>query len=119
MTDDLYRDIILDRYQNPHNKGKVDNGKMAEEVNMMCGDKLRVSVEIKNGVITAAKFEGGGCAISMAAIDILLDHIKGKKVSEVEKMSGEELEKMLGVELTPSRKKCAYLGLEVLRKLVR
>ena len=64
-----------------------------------------------------AKFEGGGCAISLAAVDMLLDKIKGMKLGDVKKMSGVDIEKMLGVELTPSRKKCAYLGLEVLKKL--
>lgn len=53
----------------------------------------------------------------MAAVDMLLDKIIGKSLAEVKKMKGEEIEKMMGVELTPSRKKCAYLGLEVIRKI--
>ena len=72
---------------------------------------------IKKGEIVDAKFEGGGCAISLAAVDMLLDMVIGKKLADVKKMSGTEIEKMMGVELTPSRKKCAYLGLEVLKKL--
>ena len=115
--DDLYRDLILDHYQHPHNQGKVLGGIEANEANLMCGDKLRISVSIKDGVIEEAKFEGGGCAISMAAVDVLLDEIKGKKLSEVKKMKGKEIEEMLGVELTPARKKCAYLGLEVIKKI--
>lgn len=116
--DDLYRDLILDHYQHPHNQGKVEGGIEAHEANLMCGDKLKISVAIEKGIITDAKFEGGGCAISMAAVDVLLDEIKGKKLSEVKKMSGKYIEEMLGVELTPARKKCAYLGLEVIKKMV-
>jgi nitrogen fixation NifU-like protein len=114
---DLYKEIILDHYQHPNHLGKIVGGVEADEVNMSCGDKLKISVKIKNGVIVDAKFEGGGCAISMAAVDMLLDFVIGKKLSEVKKMSGSEIEKMMGVELTPSRKKCAYLGLEVLKKI--
>lgn len=115
--DDLYKEIILEHYKNPNNRGIVDGGVEAGEANMLCGDKLRISAKIDKGVIEDIKFEGGGCAISMAAVDMLLDLIKGKKISEVKKMSGKEIEKLLGVELTPSRKKCAYLGLEVIKKL--
>lgn len=117
MNDDLYKEIILDHYKFPNNHGKVDGGVEADEVNMMCGDKLKISAKIVDGIIVEAKFTGGGCAISMAAVDMLLDFVIGKKMSEVKKMSGAEIEKMLGVELTSSRKKCAYLGLEVLKKL--
>lgn len=93
------------------------NGAEAGEANMVCGDRLKISARMEKGIIKEAKFEGGGCAISMAAVDMLLDEIIGKKLSEVKKMKGETIEKMLGVQLTPSRKKCAYLGLEVLKKL--
>jgi len=115
--DDLYKEIILEHYQSPNHRGKIDGGIEADEVNMSCGDKLKISVNIKDGVILDAKFEGGGCAISMAAVDMLLDFVIGKKLCEVKKMSGAEIEVMMGVKLTPSRKKCAYLGLEVLKKI--
>ena len=115
--DALYRDFIIDRYQNPHNRGVVKGGHDAHEANLLCGDKLKISVKMNKGVIKEAKFEGGGCAISMAAVDMLLDEIIGKKLSEVKKMSGEMIEKMLGIELTSARKKCAYLGLEVVKKI--
>lgn len=115
--DDLYREIILEHYKNPENRGEVKDGIEVEEMNPLCGDRLKISVKIKNGIIEEAKFQGGGCAISMAAADILLNIIKGKKLSEVQKMSGQEIEKAMGVELTSTRKKCAYLGLEVLKKI--
>lgn len=115
--DDLYKEIILEHYQNPNNRGKVEGGVKADVANLLCGDKLIITAKISNGVVKEAKFEGGGCAISMAAVDLLIDKIKGMKLDDVKKMKGEEIEKMLGVELTPARKKCAYLGLEVLKKI--
>ncbi len=117
MEDDLYREIILEHYKNPENMGKVDGGLEIEDKNSLCGDRLKIGVKIKKGIIEEAKFEGGGCAISMAAADILLGMVKGKKLSEVQKMSGHEIEKKMGVELTSSRKRCAYLGLEILKKI--
>jgi len=115
--DDIYKEIILDHYQNPNHRGKLEGGIEAGEVNMTCGDSLKIFAKIEKDKIIDAKFEGGGCAISMAAVDMLLDVVIGKKLSEVKKMSGEEIEKMMGIELTSSRKKCAYLGLEVLKKI--
>lgn len=115
--DDLYREVILDRYQNPHNKGKIVDGIEVEEGNLLCGDKIKLSVKLKEGVVEDVKFEGGGCAISMSAVDLLIDAIRGKKLSEIKEMKGEEIEEMMGVELTLARKKCAYLGLEVMKKI--
>lgn len=116
--DDLYKEIILEHYQSPIHRGKLIGGIEAGEVNMTCGDSLKIFVKLIKGKIIDAKFEGGGCAISMAAADMLLDKVIGMKLTDVKKMSGAEIEKMMGVELTPSRKKCAYLGLEVLKKIV-
>lgn len=115
--DDLYKEIILEHYRNPNHQGHIDGGIEAEEANMLCGDKLKISVKIKEGVVVEAKFLGGGCAISMAAVDILLDKAIGMKLDDIKKMSGKEIEEIMGVDLTPARKKCAYLGLEVLKKL--
>ena len=115
--DDLYQEIILDHYKYPNNRGKLSDGIEAGEVNMTCGDSLKMMVKLEKNKIVDAKFEGGGCAISLAAADILLDMVIGKDLRDVKKMSGVEIEKMMGVDLTPSRKKCAYLGLEVLKKL--
>lgn len=119
--DDLYKEIILEHYQSPNHRGKPSGGsagwRRGSEVNMSCGDSLKIFVKLGKGKIIDAKFEGGGCAISMAAVDMLLDKVIGMKLTDVKKMSGSEIEKMMGVELTPSRKKCAYLGLEVLKKM--
>lgn len=117
MADDLYQEIILDHYRDPLNRGKVEGGISAGEANMSCGDSLKISVKLDGGIIKEARFEGGGCAISLAAVDILLEMVKGKRLEEVKKMSGKEIEEAMGIELTPARKKCAYLGLEVLKKI--
>lgn len=116
MDKGWWQEEIIERYQNPRHRGRI-KGAEAGQANMLCGDKIIITAQVEKGIIKEAKFEGGGCSISMAAIDMLLDKVIGKKLSQVQKMSGVEIEKMLGVELTPARKKCAFLGLEVLKKL--
>jgi nitrogen fixation NifU-like protein len=115
--DDLYKEIILEHYRNPENRGEIEGGIEADEANMLCGDKLRIMVKLDGKKIVEAKFTGGGCAISMAAADMVLTKVVGMTLKEVKEIKGEEVEEMLGVKLTPARKKCAYLGLEVLKKL--
>lgn len=118
MDNDLYKELILDRYKSPNNYGEIKDAKEAEQANYLCGDKLKIFIKTdKKGKIIQAKFFGGGCAISMAAVDLLLDKVVGKSLDEVKKMEGNEIEEMLGIDLTPARKKCAYLGLEVIKKI--
>jgi len=115
--DNLYKDIILERYKNPHNLGTIDNGIQVEEVNALCGDKIKIWLKVDKGVISDVKFQGSGCAISVAATDILMDMIKGKNITDVQKMSGAEIEDQMGVELTAVRKRCAYIGLEAIKRI--
>lgn len=115
--DDLYKEIILDHYRNPLNLGKIKDGIQVEEVNALCGDKIKIWLKVNRNIIIDAKFEGSGCAISVAATDILMDMIKGKKVVDVQQMSGAEIEKEMGIELTSVRKRCAYIGLEAIKKI--
>ncbi len=115
--DNLYQQIILDRYKNPLNQGKIDGGVEVEEVNVLCGDKIKIWLNIESGVITDAKFIGSGCAISVAATDILMDLIKGKNINDVVNMSGSQIETEMGVELSSVRKRCAYIGLEAIKKI--
>lgn len=115
--DDLYKEVILDRYKDPHNLGAISDGIQVEEINALCGDKIKIWLEVKNEIITDAKFQGSGCAISVAATDILMDMIKGKKITDVQHMSGTEIENEMGIELSSVRKRCAYIGLEAIKKI--
>lgn len=115
--DNLYKEIILDRYKNPVNLGKIDGGFQVEEINPLCGDKIKIWLKINKNKIIDTKFEGSGCAISVAATDIFLDMIKGKSILAVQKMSGTEIEKEIGIELSSVRKRCAYIGLEAIKKI--
>jgi nitrogen fixation NifU-like protein len=115
--DDLYRQVILDRYKNPVNLGQINNALVVEDVNPLCGDRIKIWLDIKNKIVVDAKFQGSGCAISIAATDILIDLIKGKHINQVLSLSGTEIESELDIQLTSVRKRCAYIGLEAIKKL--
>ncbi len=115
--DDFYREIIIDRYQNPHFKGELDPHDITfEDSNPLCGDELRIDVRV-NGEekIEDARFSGRGCAISLASADLLLEYVQGKSIEEVKALSKDDVLDLLGIELGPVRLKCALLSLKVLK----
>ncbi|MGH7681186.1 MAG: Fe-S cluster assembly sulfur transfer protein SufU [Candidatus Eiseniibacteriota bacterium] len=114
--DDLYRQNILDHYQTPRNFGTLDHPEIsAEDSNPLCGDKIRIDLRVKNGVIEDVRFSGKGCAISQAAASMLTEEIRGKSLEEVKRIGKDEVLEMLGIELGPVRLKCALLALKTLK----
>jgi nitrogen fixation NifU-like protein len=117
MSDDLYREIILDHYKNPHNHGVLEPADArAEGQNPLCGDEITITLSFNGGdTIDEIRFDGRGCAISQAATSMLTDLVKGRAAGDVAAMPTEELLEEIGIPLTPVRLKCAVLGLGVLK----
>ena len=116
--DDLYREVILDHYKNPHNYGLLEpSDAQAEGQNPLCGDEVSVSIRFAGDgeTIESIGFEGRGCAVSQAATSMLTDLIKGKKAADVASLPKEEILDEVGIPLTPVRMKCAILGLGVVK----
>lgn len=115
--DDLYREIIIERYKEPQYKKELDPHDISfEDENPLCGDQLRVDLRVdKTGLITDAGFSGHGCAISQASADLLMESIIGKNIEEVKKMTKQDILDLLGIELGPVRLKCALLSLKVVK----
>jgi nitrogen fixation NifU-like protein len=114
----MYREVILDHYKNPHGHGLLEDADAhAEGQNPLCGDEVTVSVKFAGDgeTIEEVGFEGRGCAISQAATSMLTDLVKGKTATEVAALPKEELLEEIGIPLTPVRIKCAILGLGVLK----
>ncbi len=122
--DDIYREVILDHYKNPRNFGKISNPSCSFHLyNSACGDDITIDLVVSSqgsGVrkIKEVKFRGNGCAISTASASMLTEVVMGKDKKYVEKLGSRDIIKMLGVDLTPSRLKCALLPLEVLQKAI-
>ncbi len=115
--DDLYREVIIEHYKNPGNRGKLDPHDISfEDENPLCGDQIRIDLRVdEGGRVTEAAFSGHGCAISQASADLLLETVVGKTVDEVKAMTKQDILDLLGIELGPVRLKCALLPLKVLK----
>ena len=85
--DELYRDVILDHYSHPRNRGVADPADTTREgANPLCGDEIRVSLRVRDGVIEDVRFEGKGCSISQASASMMTEQIKGKPVAEANRL---------------------------------
>lgn len=132
----LKREIILDNYQNPKNKGLVDDKDYItiKSNNESCIDDLDIQYKIENGVITDIHFDGEACAISTSATSIMINALIGKNIDYAKKIL-ENYENMLNekdydkellaelnvyeeIYLQPNRKKCAFLPFTSLKKII-
>ena len=115
--DDLYREIIIERYKSPIYRGELNPHDISfEDDNPLCGDHIRVDLRLNdNGFVTEAAFSGQGCAISQASADLLMEFVIGKSVDDVKNLNRDDLLDLLGIELGPVRLKCALLSLKVLK----
>ena len=115
--DDFYRDYILDHYRNPRNFGHLDHpDATAEDLNPLCGDKIRMELAVDaQGRVSDVRFSGKGCAISQASASMLTESVKGMPVEAVAKLSKDVVLENVGIGISPTRMKCAMLGLKVLK----
>ena len=115
--DDLYRELIIERYKNPQFKGTLDPHDYSfTDENPLCGDEIRIDLRLGDDQrVKEAAFSGHGCAISQASADLLLESIIGKTLAEVKALNKQNVLDNLGIELGPVRLKCALLGLKVLK----
>jgi nitrogen fixation NifU-like protein len=115
--DDLYRELIIERYKNPQFKGTLDPHDYSfSDENPLCGDEIRIDLRVgEDQRVKEAAFSGHGCAISQASADLLLESIIGKTLEEVKSLTKQNVLDNLGIELGPVRLKCALLGLKVLK----
>ncbi len=126
--DELYREYLLEHYKDPQNKGKIKNPDIHKyDVNVSCGDEVEIFIKLdkphedKDGSIdkrkiTDIKFDGHGCVICMASASILTEEVLGKTIGEVKKMNTDSMLKLLQLNLTPTRIKCAMLPLVTIKK---
>ncbi|MGB3717482.1 MAG: iron-sulfur cluster assembly scaffold protein [Candidatus Promineifilaceae bacterium] len=113
----MYREQIIDLYENPLNFGSLEPSDFTyEEDNPFCGDVIRIYVRVgDDNRIADVKWSGEGCAISQASASLLTEDIKGKTLDEIKAYTKEELLDLLGIQLSMTRIKCALLSLKVLK----
>jgi nitrogen fixation NifU-like protein len=110
----LYSEVLLDHFRNPRNYGSLPTPDVTHEIfNPLCGDRIRIELEIRDGRIETARFVGDGCAISIAAASMLTEMIIGAEIDH--QVSHDQLLSSLKSDIKPSRIRCALLSLEALR----
>lgn len=131
QLEELYREVILDHYRRPRNRGEVSgDGTVAVELqNPTCGDEIRVSARLADGRIADVRFEGRGCSISMASASLMTEALRGRTPQEAISASARfkamlmgatipeaeldgmgDLAALSGVARFPVRVKCATLA---------
>lgn len=135
QLDDLYRQVIMDHYKNPRNKGKFEDGAITVDLNNpTCGDKITLQLKVNNGVVEDARYTGDGCSISMSSASMMTAAVKGKTLEDAQEMIArfsqlmlgedvqfdeyEDIEALSGVNKFPARIKCATLSWNALRKVI-
>ena len=117
---DIYKEEILDHYENPSNYGILENPDISHEGdNPVCGDSIRIDIKVENSVITDIRFCSEGCVISQAAASMLTEKIKGQHLDIIEKLCKEDVLEMLGIRLSPIRLKCGLLALNVAKQCAK
>lgn len=134
--DVLYRQVIMDHYKNPRNRGVIENDSLTINMNNpTCGDRIQLTLKVENDLVVDAKFEGEGCSISMSSASMMTTAIKGKPIDEALKlahtfsdmMQGKDvdvdddldlgdIEALQGVCKFPARIKCATLAWKAMEK---
>lgn len=132
--DTLYRQVIMDHYKKPRNKGMLEDGSLTIDMNNpTCGDRIRLTMKIEDNRVSDVKFDGDGCSISMSSASMMTQAIKGKDIDTALTMSqtfsemiqGKEyddeidlgdIEALQGVSKFPARIKCATLAWKAMEK---
>ena len=131
--DDLYRDVILDHYRQPRNRGVLEAASVAAEgFNPSCGDEIQLSMLVDDETVAEVRFGGSGCSISQSSASMLTEALAGRSLDDARELSGHvqamlttdgydldafdigDLEALSGVARFPVRIKCGLLAWKVL-----
>ncbi len=131
MLQEFYKEVVLDHYQRPRNRGELENADIEEHLNNpLCGDQVTVYANLRDGKVADVRFTGRGCSISQASASMLTEHLSGKDREEAEAEIGAFLEMMRteekeelgdlaalkGIIQTPNRIRCATLAWDALSR---
>ncbi|MCA1730309.1 MAG: SUF system NifU family Fe-S cluster assembly protein [Actinobacteria bacterium] len=131
MLQDFYKEILLDHFQRPRNRCKLEGADIEEHLsNPLCGDEVTVYANLRDGGMAEVAFIGRGCSISQASASMLTEHLEGKSRGEAEEeietfldmMRTEEnkelgdLVALKGIVQTPNRIRCATLAWDAFRR---
>ncbi len=112
-----YSDVIRQRWRHPRFRGELPGASaVAEDVNPLCGDRVRMSFALDGGTVRAARFTGDSCAICSASADVLAEMVQGRSTAEAARVEAADLLSALAADIRPTRMRCVTLPLSVLAK---
>ncbi|QOY36828.1 Fe-S cluster assembly sulfur transfer protein SufU [Anaerobacillus isosaccharinicus] len=133
--DTLYRQVIMDHYKNPRNRGELEGNSLTINMNNpTCGDRIQLQMKVEDGKVVDAKFVGEGCSISLSSASMMTQAVKGKTVEDALALSDifsnimqgkdydedqfdlGDIEALQGVCKFPARIKCATLAWKAMEK---
>jgi nitrogen fixation protein NifU and related proteins len=107
---------LMDHYQHPRNTGSIEAADFASgEHNPSCGDSIAMQGQVQGQVLVRVAFVGKGCVISQASASMLTEYCQGKNLDEIMELGGSQIQSLVGLQLGPTRLKCALLGLSALK----
>lgn len=113
----IYQAILMDHYKNPRNRGTVSMPDFSsEQLNPSCGDQICMAGTVHENHITQVMFEGYGCVISQATASMLTVYALGSSLDMLLTVDSSAVQKLIGMELGPTRLKCALLPLQALQQ---
>ena len=113
----LYSDVIRERWRRPRFRGELaDATATAEDVNPLCGDRVRMALRIEDGQVRAARFTGDSCAICTASADVLAELAEGQAAAQAAALQVGDILEVLKTDVRPTRMRCVTLPLTVLGK---
>jgi nitrogen fixation NifU-like protein len=110
-----YSDVIRERWRRPRFRGPLDDANaVAEDVNPLCGDRVRFMLRLDDGHVRSARFLGDSCAICTASADVLAERLVGRRRDEALAVRVEEVLETLAADIRPTRMRCVTLPFTVL-----
>ena len=111
----LYSDVIRERWRKPRYRGDLPNATaVAEDVNPLCGDRVRVSVRVEDDTVAEARFAGDSCAICTASADVVTELATGRSTAAAARLGTDDVLEVLRAEVRPTRMRCVSLPISVL-----
>ena len=110
-----YSDVIRERWRRPRFRGQLEGANaVAEDVNPLCGDRVRFMLRLEDDRVRAARFVGDSCAICTASADVLAEMLPGRRRDEAAAISVGDVLETLATDVRPTRMRCVTLPLSVL-----
>jgi nitrogen fixation protein NifU and related proteins len=113
----LYSDVIRERWRRPRFRGELLGATAsAEDVNPLCGDRVRIQVRVEDGRVREARFAGDSCAICTASADVVAELVEGRPRAAAAALEPADVLSVLQTDVRPTRMRCVTLPLTVLGK---